>query len=273
MPELVFSLSAPYFDSVKTADNRWLRRHNLEIVFEDESLLAIDKPAHLLVLPDRYNASLPHLLGIVRQHRAQIYVIHRIDKETSGIILLGKTAEAHAALNRDFRLRDVKKTYLALVKGTPPGPKGVITLPLAASRKHKGRMMVDESSGKETETEYEVLEQFQGFAFLAVRPTTGRTHQIRIHLSSIGLPIVGDSLYGDGEPLLLSGIKQHYKHAGEEKPMIDRTALHASSIVFRHPALRRNMELKAELPKDLRIALQALRKYAAEWKPRATSRG
>jgi RluA family pseudouridine synthase len=238
------------------------RGDQIEILYEDDHVIAVNKPANLLVLPDRYNASLPHLLGMLKESKGKIFVVHRIDKETSGLILFARTPEAHAALNHDFRKHLVRKTYLALARGKASKKEGEIDLPIVASRRERGRMIVDEDSGKESLTYYVVLEEFNGFSLVEAKPESGRTHQIRIHLSSIGLPIVADSVYGNGRPLFLSSFKPRYKSSGEERPLIDRLALHASSIVVKHPAMKKRLELSAEPPRDMRAALNALRKYA-----------
>ena len=234
----------------------------IEILYEDEHVIAVNKAAGLLVLPDRYNPSLPFLSGILKTAKGRIFVVHRIDKETSGIILFARTPEAHAALNHDFRKHLVRKTYLALCRGGTSQKEGEVNLPIVASRRERGRMIVDEDSGKESRTHYAILEEFSGFSLVEAKPESGRTHQIRIHMSSIGLPIVADPVYGDGRPLFLSSFKPRYKSGGDERPLIDRLALHASSIVVKHPAMRKRLELSAEMPKDMRAALQALRKHA-----------
>jgi len=250
---------------MKSQEHWLLRQHGVEVLYEDEHVLAVNKPPNLLVLPDRYDPSLPFLSGILKAAKGKIFVVHRIDKETSGLILFARTPEAHAALNHDFRKHLVRKTYLALVRGKNSKKEGEIDLPIAPSRRERGKMIVEQDSGKESRTHYAILEEFNGFSLVEAKPESGRTHQIRIHLSAVGLPILADPVYGDGRPLFLSSFKLKYKSSDEEeRPLIERLALHASSIVVKHPALRKRLELSAEMPKDMRAALQALRKYAHE---------
>jgi 23S rRNA pseudouridine955/2504/2580 synthase/23S rRNA pseudouridine1911/1915/1917 synthase len=234
-----------------------------EIVYEDDDLVALNKPAGFLALPDRYNAKLPSLYGILAEELGKIFVVHRIDKETSGIIVFAKTAEAHAALNEQFEGRRVEKVYQALVTGTPATSDGTIDLPLGESSRDRGVVKVDRKTGKESVTQYKVLEQFNGFALLEARPRTGRMHQIRVHLQAIGLPILADRVYGNGKGFYLSHIKAGYKMEGEEKPLLDRTALHAALIAFDHPAAGGRMTFSAPLPKDMSSVLKYLRKFKA----------
>jgi len=245
-----------------TSRHRYLAAQDISVVFEDDVLLVVAKPSGLLVLPDRYDKERPNVYQCCLQEFGEMFMVHRIDKETSGILLIAKTAEAHAALNASFQNREVQKTYLALSKGAAAEPEGIVEVPL---REHSGRramMVADEKHGKPSITRYRVLERFRGFSWVEARPVTGRTHQVRVHLREIGLPLVGDPLYGDGAPLLLSGIKKNYRGKEEEKPLIDRTALHAFSLVFEHPLTRRQLSCEAPLPKDMKAALQRLRKYS-----------
>lgn len=241
--------------------HRHLAAQTISVLYEDDSLLVIAKPSGLLVLPDRYDKERPNVYHCCLQEFGELFIVHRIDKETSGILLIAKTAKAHAALNTSFQNREVQKTYLALSKGTAAESEGVVNSPLREHSGHRG-MVVDEKHGKPSITRYRVLERFRGFAWVEARPVTGRTHQVRVHLREIGLPIVGDPLYGDGAPLLLSGIKKDYRGREEEKPLIGRTALHASALVFEHPVSGRQIDCKAPLPKDMNAALQRLRKYS-----------
>ena len=238
-----------------------LHSKNVEIVFEDEHLLVLNKPANLLVLPDRYNEKLPNLSSILNGELGKVYVVHRIDRETSGVIVFAKTPTAHAKLSSQFEGRDVEKVYQAIVVGTAINDEGCIDAPLAESARQPGVMRVVQKGGKESITDYIVLERFRGYAFVGIRPRTGRTHQIRVHLQSIGVPILADKLYGDGRGFFLSGIKEHYKSEGEEKPLLERTALHAAAIGFSHPATGERLSLTIPMPKDMSSVLKYLRKF------------
>jgi RluA family pseudouridine synthase len=241
----------------------WLLRSlHVAIVAEDEYWMVLNKPPRLLVLPDRYQSALVNLQSVLTAELAKIFVVHRIDRDTSGLVVFAKTAEVHAGLNRQFEERTVEKTYLALVRGVPSASGGIIELPLGEDAGRPGRMKIDPKRGKPSATRWEVVERFDGFSLLEAHPLTGRTHQIRVHLASVGSPLLCDPLYGDGKPLLLSSIKARYRNEGEEKPMLNRTALHAQRLVLRHPVSGEQLKLEAPLPKDLRSALQALRKYA-----------
>ncbi len=238
-----------------------LKFHNGSIIFEDEDIIVIDKPTQLLVLADRYNQSLPNLNHMLKEELGEIFVVHRIDKETSGVMVFAKNAVAHAALNSQFEGREVKKTYRAIVAGTPTGNDGIIEAPISESQRHPGVMKVDYKHGKPSTTNYNVGEKFEGYALVEIKPETGRTHQIRVHLASIGLPILCDRIYGDGKPFFLSQVKRRYFSEGEEKPLLSRTALHVESISFMHPLKMERVSFTAEMPKDMRSVLNYLRKF------------
>ena len=238
-----------------------LNSRGVEIVEEDDALMVLDKPSNLLVLPDLFNQTLPNLSTIIREELGEIFVVHRIDRETSGLIVFAKTAEAHASLNRQFEGREVEKIYHAIVLGTPLQKKGTIDAPLSESSRQKGMMRVDEKEGKESITEYSVQEEFKGYALVEARPKTGRTHQIRVHLQSIGTPILGDQKYGGGEGFYLSQVKSGYKGVEEEKPLLHRTALHVASLAFLHPLSGEPLQFSLPLPKDMKSVLKYLRKF------------
>ncbi len=241
-----------------------VKSKNGSIIFEDENIIVINKPPNLLVLPDRYNHSLPNLYNMLKEEFGQIFVVHRIDKETSGVIVFAKDAETHAALNSQFEEREVAKTYVAIVVGTPTEAEGKIDAPISESQTHPGVMKVNSKHGKPSVTNYRVVEMFDGYALVEARPESGRMHQIRVHLASIGLPVMCDKVYGDGKPFFLSQVKSRYFSEGDEKPLLSRTALHAESISFVHPTTNENVSFTAELPKDMRSVLNYLRKFKSQ---------
>jgi 23S rRNA pseudouridine1911/1915/1917 synthase len=235
----------------------FLRSHGAAILHEDDHLLVVDKPSGLLVLPDRYDRSLENLYEGLRSELGEIFVVHRIDRETSGVLVFAKTPEAHAQLSELFQARAVEKTYVAIVRGLPQTPEGEIHADVPVRRDGS---VVDRAA----HSRYRVREAFRWHSLVEVKPITGRTHQIRIHLQSIGLPIVGDRLHGDGRPFYLSEIKPSYKPGPEgEKPLLDRAALHAAELRCSHPVTRQLLVLRSEFPKDMRSVLHALRKYSA----------
>jgi 23S rRNA pseudouridine1911/1915/1917 synthase len=239
--------------------DKLLKIKEIDIIFEDTDLLVLNKPASLLVLPDRYDRGIPNLFDLLSKKYGKIFIVHRTDKETSGLVVFAKTSKAHAELNKQFRQRDVEKKYLSIVVGNVPQTEGEINLPL--SERKQGVMQVDRRDGKTAITNYSVLEKFKGYTFIEAKPKTGRTHQIRIHLQAIGIPILSDPVYGNGRGFFLSDIKPHYKGKEEEVPLLSRTALHAASISFSHSLSNERLNLAAELPKDMNTVLKYLRKF------------
>jgi len=241
-----------------------LKSKGIEIVFEDDELIVLNKPAPFLVIPDRYDKSIPDILSILNGELGKVFVVHRIDKETSGLIVFAKTPGSHQDLSRQFEAHSVDKTYEALVHGYPEKTDGQIDLPIR--EKHAGIMAVDRKKGKPSVTRYRVLNEYEGYAHLEVRPETGRMHQIRVHLKAIGLPILCDPVYGNGEGFFLSQNKAKYKvkeddEENGEKPVLARTALHAARLEFEHPVARKLVTYECGLPKDMRSVLRMLRKY------------
>jgi RluA family pseudouridine synthase len=238
------------------------RKNRYEILYEDEAVLIVNKPAGLLSIPDRYDPDIPCLANSLKKKRPELRVVHRLDKDTSGVMIFALSEEAHQALNRQFEKREVEKVYHAFVDGQPQPPEGRITSALRMSPQGK---VVVHKKGKEAETTYRTLESFQRFSLMEVQIHTGRTHQIRVHFQSIGHPLLIDPLYGKREAFYLSEIKGKRYHLSKkeeaERPLINRTTLHACKLSFQHPASGEPLEFEAPFPKDLKALLDQLRKW------------
>jgi len=226
----------------------------LDIIYEDEDMLAVNKPAGMVVHPapgysegTLVNAILgycPNLEGIGGERRPGI--VHRLDKDTSGLILVAKNDRALRHLQRQFKKRTVRKRYLALVEGRVQPPQALIDAPIGRDPHHRQRMAViapgSSASSRPAQTEYKLLENFGDYALLECYPRTGRTHQIRVHLAFAGLPIVGDATYG----------------RRKQRLSLERHFLHAATLAFRRPADDQEMILEAPLPEDLQTVLDSL---------------
>ena len=231
-----------------------------EIIFENDSFIAVNKPAGLLSIPDR-EQSQTSLKDILLDKYGSIFTVHRLDKDTSGIIIFAKTEDAHKYFSRLFEERKIEKYYLGLVQGIPAAEKGTMDAPIAEHGVQKGFYIVHQR-GKPSVTDYEVIEENKTFSLVQFQLHTGRTHQIRVHCKNIGHPLACDELYGDGKPVMLSSIKKKYKlskHDEEERPMLNRLALHSYRLKFTD-AGGKIIDLEAELPKDIRALLQQLKK-------------
>lgn len=236
----------------------------LKILFSDESVVIVDKPAGMLSIPDRWDPDAPVALSSLEEEFGKLFVVHRIDKDTSGVLIYARNAESHAALNAQFFSKAVEKSYLAVVRGRTAQDAWECDAPLLADADRLHRSVIDKRRGKTAFSRFETLERFRDFSFVRVRPETGRTHQVRIHCAATGYPIVADPLYGDGKPILLSQIKRGWRgDAFEERPLIARTALHAEKVVFSHPADGREMEVAAPLPTDMSAFLSQLRRISS----------
>ncbi len=237
-----------------------MKKIDLEIIFENDSFIAINKPAGLLSIPDREQTQIS-LKDILLEKYGSIFTVHRLDKDTSGIILFAKTEVAHKYFSRLFEERKIEKYYQGLVHGIPAVKKGTIDAPIAEHGVQKGLMVVHRR-GKTSITDYEVIQEHKTFSLVQFQLHTGRTHQIRVHCKNMGHPLACDELYGDGKPVLLSAIKKKYKmskHDEEERPMLNRLALHSYRLKFTD-ADEKIIDLEAELPKDIRALLQQLKK-------------
>lgn len=233
---------------------------NEQIIFENNDFIAINKPSGLLTIPDREGKDISLKL-LLKERFGEIFTVHRLDRDTSGIVVFAKTEAMHKHLSTQFESRETKKIYNGLVLGKPLQASGTINEPIAEHPVKRGVMTVYRK-GKESITEYEVLDSFRFFSWMQFRILTGRTHQIRVHMKHLGNPIVCDPLYGDGKPVFMSQLKANYKlsqSAEEERPLLNRLALHAAQLTFKDIEGAEYV-LEAPLPKDLRATLQQLNK-------------
>jgi len=233
-----------------------------EIILENEHFIVINKPPGLLSIPDREGKEIS-LKQLLQQKYGEIFTVHRLDRETSGIIVFAKDAETHKFLSQAFEERTVEKYYVGIVTGTLPDKQKTIDAPITENMVKRGVMIIHKR-GKPAITDYTVLEEFGKFSFLQFQIHTGRTHQIRVHMQYLGHPLVCDELYGDGLPVKLSSIKRNYnlsKNEEEERPILARTGLHAQRLHFTDMH-GKEYDVQAEMPKDMRALLQQLRKNA-----------
>lgn len=232
------------------------------ILEENGDFLVVNKPSGLLTIPDRHDSEAPSLLRILQQHYESVMVVHRIDRDTSGLMLFARNPEMHQYLNTLFEERKMKKEYLGLVYGSVAETKGRIEIPIAEHPVKKGTM-VTTAKGKPAVTEFEVLEDFGKFSWLRFNIQTGRTHQIRVHMKHYVHPLVCDPIYGNGKELFLSEIKKGFKlskNEEAERPLLSRLALHAATLRFTDPngTVR---EFEAPLSKDLQAVVRQLGKW------------
>lgn len=255
----------------------------LVVLFEDEDALVVEKPAGLPVEPERWergNACLSGGLLELALQRSEVQpeapdrpseglgfrprIVHRIDKETSGAVLVAKTLEAERRLREAFSSRTVHKVYFALVEGEYPladGEEDIIDRPIGPDLRKSGRMRIDERDGKPSQTRIRVEQRFAGFTLLRCEPITGRTHQIRVHLAAEGFPLAVDKIYGRRSELKLSEIKRKYhsKPGRAEAPLIDRLTLHAKELDF-PDSHGGTQHVEAPLPNDFQKVLKQLGK-------------
>lgn len=237
---------------------------NPEILYEDEALIIVNKPPNLLTIPDRFDQNKPNLYAwLSAQYEEKIYIVHRIDRETSGAICFAKTEATHRHLSQQFEKRTVEKIYLALVEGVPNPPEGEIDKPIGAHPTQAGLMTVIRS-GKRALTLYQTVETFKAFALMEADIKTGRTHQIRVHFKSIGHPLMIDALYGKREGFYVSeikGRKYNLTKEVEERPLMSRTTLHAHRLTLDHPLTEERLSFEVPLHKDFQAILKQLRKW------------
>lgn len=231
-----------------------------DIIFENEHFVALNKPSGLLSIPDRMGKDIS-LKVLLKEKYGEIYTVHRLDKDTTGLIIFAKDETTHKQLSQLFEGREVEKHYVGLVYGTLINQEGSVDSPIMEHPAKNGTMIAH-AKGKASLTDYKVLEAFRLYSWMQFQIHSGRTHQIRVHMKQIGHGIACDELYGDGKPILLSSFKKKFnlsKSDEEERPLLARLALHSSTLKF--VLNEETFELEAPVPKDLRALLQQLRKW------------
>lgn len=240
----------------------------LDILYEDEHLAVINKPADMVTHPGKATytgtlaAAVQHHFDTLSDMAGQLRpgIVHRLDRDTTGAILIAKDNQVHHRLSRQFERREVQKEYRAIVRGNIEHETGLIQTWIKVHPKAHEKMIVCEESEKAREavTTYNVLERFRGFTYVQLLPKTGRTHQLRVHMRHLKTPIVADKLYSGSSQLLLSEINPEMS---AESPLIARQALHAFRLAFRHPVTEKPMEFEAPLPEDMSLTLAAIRRH------------
>lgn len=234
---------------------------SFSIIFENDDLVAVNKESGLLSIPDRHDERIPSLYQLLTAQYGKIFIVHRLDRDTSGLILFAKNETSHRYLSQLFEQRKIEKKYTGIIRGSMPQGHGAINEPIAEHPSRKGEMVIHKK-GRPSLTNYRVLEDYGIYSLVKFDIQSGRTHQIRVHARHTGHPIAGDPVYGDGNPVYLSSFKKKYKHGKEdeeEKPLLNRLALHSASLHFTDQH-QKNFFIEAPLPKDMKALLQQLKK-------------
>ncbi|WP_299027959.1 RluA family pseudouridine synthase [uncultured Thermanaerothrix sp.] len=228
----------------------------IEILFEDEHLLAVNKPAGILTIQDGYDAAKPFLSHLLSEHFGRLWVVHRLDRDTSGVLLFARNAQVHRSLSLQFERRQVQKIYHLITYGHLAQEEIEVTHPLRVDADRRHRTVVDPFRGKPACTIFRILKRLENdFLLLEAQPLSGYTHQIRAHLSALGLQILGDKLY---KPHPVPPNRPIYPLA-PDSPATQRVALHAFALSFRHPqSPRKRITLMAPYPSDFTSLLEIL---------------
>jgi len=232
------------------------------VIYADDDFVVLNKRSGLLIAADRYDPDAPRLDLIAQEEFGKLYAVHRIDKDTSGLIVYARTSEAQRDLSMQFEKREVHKVYHALVYGHPLWQDLNVKLPLQPDGDARHRTVVNKKFGKPSETDFHNFGACGPYSWIEARPLTGRTHQIRVHLAENGFSIVCDPLYGGNQkPVRLSEIKKKWNgDEYEERPLLSRLALHAYKIEFTHPSKKETVTFTAPYPKDMEATRKQLAK-------------
>jgi 23S rRNA pseudouridine1911/1915/1917 synthase len=243
------------------SDTKPVKQPDIPIAYIDEVMLIAVKPAGIPVIPERHDTLKPSLQRILEHTYGRLWVVHRIDRDTSGLVCFARNEDAHKHINEQFSKHTVIKKYLAVVSGRLEGEHGEIDSPIAEHPVKLGVMVIN-PKGKTAHTSFVVLEQYRTAALLEVSIRTGRTHQIRVHFSSAGHPLLVDPIYGSQAAFYLSSIKKKYKsNVEEDRPTIARLTLHAAALSIVHPVSGELVSVTAPLPHDMETLVKLLRKY------------
>lgn len=240
-------------------------RYKLDIIYEDDDVVAVNKPPGFLSIPDRFHEDVLNVKNILASRHGEIFTVHRLDKFTSGVMIFAKNQETHRFLSKEWMDRKPQKYYLAIVDGIPKSKEGTIDFALSESMTRRGKMLVHKR-GKDSRSDYKVIEEFgTKFSLVSVQIYTGRMHQIRVHMAELGHPLIVDHLYGKREEFFLSEIKGrkfNLRKEEIERPLLTRQPLHAKRLVVTHPKKDELLILEAEIPKDMRAVLNQMRKIS-----------
>jgi len=248
-----------------------MKRPLFSLVYEDENIAAVDKSSGIAVSPDRWDLSRERLDKLVEDFLClqKIYTVHRIDRETSGLVVFAKNSEAHKILSMAFESRQIKKRYIAVVCGRPSWKETTCDLALVPNGNKKHLTIIDRFRGKSARTSFRLLGSAGNYSVLEALPETGRIHQIRVHLAALGHPVVCDELYGNAKPVLLSAIKRSWRGDPlDERPLLSRLGLHAAELFIPDYAVKgaeaAGLVLKAQLPRDMSALIRQMEKAGGE---------
>ena len=239
-------------------------KKNIEIIYEDDQVVLVNKPSGVLSIPDRFRPyDLFNLYHWLEEKYGKIYTVHRLDRETSGLLIFAKTEGAHKSLSQQFEKRSVSKIYKVLVDGKVIEEEGTIDKPIGKHPTLSGKMVITKN-GKPSLTLYKVVDRFKNYTLLDADIKTGRTHQVRVHFRSVGYPLAIDEKYGRKDAFFLSDVKLRKYRLGkgqEERPLMSRSSLHAHRLEFDHPTTGERLVFEAGLPKDFAAVLKQLGKW------------
>ena len=249
-----------------------MKKSLFAVVYEDKNIVVVNKASGIAVSPDRWDLAKERLDKLVAEslNLQNIFIVHRIDRETSGLVIFAKNSGSHKSLSLAFEERQVKKRYIVVVNGRPSWNETVCTLPLVPNGNKQHHTIIDKFRGKESVTNFRLLGSAGNYSVLEALPETGRTHQIRVHLKALEHPVVCDELYGNNKPVLLSSFKRSWRgDPHEERPLISRLGLHAAELFVPGYSAEQSGEekekglnLKAPLSRDITALIHQMEKVS-----------